>query len=315
MAKSLISLGANLDHREATMVEVAARLQRISRDHRAVFSRVYESIAIGGPSGQGGFLNAVALIDTDQDAHEILHTLKQWEIDLGRTRNIRWGPRTIDLDLLLHGQVVCHTSELTLPHPRMTFRRFVLEPCCDVAPEMVHPIAGVCLEDLLRQINAEFNEVAVLGGAPEDRETLLQGVCERLVAHGIELEILAGEKPPCAENRTEASGDHKGSKNQKDDLLRWRIHTDWRHSGQLRNTPHKISQPPKLLIALMEPSQIDRLYSASSDTFGGPQLVIDNSSSKEAAADDVAAAILAISHLPVPSKRSLTEGSERQHKG
>ncbi|MDG2206744.1 MAG: 2-amino-4-hydroxy-6-hydroxymethyldihydropteridine diphosphokinase [Pirellulales bacterium] len=315
MAKSLISLGANLDHRVATMVEVADRLHRISRDHRAVFSRVYESIAIGGPSGQGGFLNAVALIDTDQDAYEILDTLKQWEIELGRTRNIRWAPRTIDLDLLLHDQVVCHTSELTLPHPRMTFRRFVLHPCCDVAPEMVHPIAGVCLEDLLRQLNAEFNDVAVLGGAPEDREKLLKGVCERLVTHGIDLEILAGDIPLCSENMTEAHSDHKGSKNQKGDLPRWRISTDTKHPGQLLNTPHKISQTPKLLIALMEPSQIEKLHSESSDTFAGPQLVIDNSSSTEAAADDVAAAILAISHLPVPSKRSLSEGSERQHEG
>ena len=283
------------------MAEVADRLHRIACDHQVVFSRVYESPAIGGPSGQGEFLNAVALIDTDQDAHEILHSIKQWEIDLGRTRDIRWGPRTIDLDLLLHDQVVCHTSELTLPHPRMTFRRFVLEPCCDVAPKIIHPIAGVCLADLLRQINAELNNVAVCGGPPEYWEKLLPSVCDRLVAYGVDLEILAGN--------------YQGSKNKEDDSLRWRISTNWKHPRQLLTPPHKISQPPKLLIALMKPSEIEKIHSKSRKIFPGPHLVIDNSSSTEAAADDVAAAILAISHLPVASKRSLSEGIERQHKG
>jgi len=301
MAKSLISLGANLDHREATMAEVADRLHRIACDHQVVVSRVYESLAIGGPSGQGKFLNAVALIDTDQDAHAILHSLKQWEIDLGRTRDIRWGPRTIDLDLLLHDQVVCQTSELTLPHPRMTFRRFVLEPCCDVAPEIIHPIAGVCLEDLLRQLNGEVNNIAVCGGTPEYWEKLLQAVCDRLVAYGIDLEILAGN--------------YQDSKNRKDDLLRWNISTNWKHPGQLLKNPHKLSQPPKLLITLMEPSEIEKIHSRSSKVFPGPHWVIDTRSSTEAAADDVAAAILAISHLPIPSKQSLSEGSERLHKG
>ena len=187
MAKSLISLGANLDRPEVAMVEAARRLKRFSARCSARFSRVYESIAVGGPPDQGIFLNAVALIETDQEVLDLLRTLHQWESELGRTRDVRWGPRNIDLDLLLYEDFVCNSAELTLPHPRMTFRRFVLQPSCDIAAQMVHPIIKKPIGQLLEQLNGEHNFAAVLGGSQEDRASLMAGVQAKLIEQGIEI--------------------------------------------------------------------------------------------------------------------------------
>ena len=98
---------------------------------------------IGGPAGQEPFLNAAALLETSLPPAELLARLQRIELHLGRTRETRWAARTLDLDLLLYDNLVLNTPYLTLPHPRMAFRRFVLEPAAEVAPEMAHPrLAG-----------------------------------------------------------------------------------------------------------------------------------------------------------------------------
>ena len=104
-------------------------------------SRFHETRPVGGPAHQGAFLNGACLIETDLPPSDLLGALFAVENTLARRREERWGPRTIDLDLLLYDDIVVESPELTLPHPRMATRRFVLEPCAEIAGELPYPTA------------------------------------------------------------------------------------------------------------------------------------------------------------------------------
>jgi 2-amino-4-hydroxy-6-hydroxymethyldihydropteridine diphosphokinase len=98
-------------------------------------SQVFETDPVGGPDNQGPYLNMVAVIDTDLDPYAMLRRLLQIEAEAHRVRIERWGPRTLDLDLLFYDDVTINSEELIVPHPRFAERRFVLEPLSEVAPE------------------------------------------------------------------------------------------------------------------------------------------------------------------------------------
>ena len=98
-------------------------------------SSIYQTRPIGGPEGQDPYLNAVCVLDTDHTAEMLLDVLQGIETKWGRTRQDRWGPRVLDLDVVLFGSEEIHTSRLDVPHPRMLERRFVLEPLVEVWPD------------------------------------------------------------------------------------------------------------------------------------------------------------------------------------
>src|SRR5262249_50809739 len=105
-------------------------------------------------------------------ATELHQRLAEIELELGRRREQHWGPRMIDLDLLLYDDLVLDTPTLTVPHPRMAFRRFVLEPAADVAPDMSHPTIGWSIRELLDHLNLAKPYVALMG-VPGSGKTLL----------------------------------------------------------------------------------------------------------------------------------------------
>jgi 2-amino-4-hydroxy-6-hydroxymethyldihydropteridine diphosphokinase len=148
-------------------------------------SRYRDTRPIGGPSGQGVFLNGACLLETDLAPHDVLAMLSAVENTLHRERVERWGPRTVDLDLLLYDDVVLTTESLTLPHPRMATRRFVLEPCVEISPDLVHPLAACTLERLLESISSPYPHVAVIGvpgaAAPEVAAAIAHATLARLV--------------------------------------------------------------------------------------------------------------------------------------
>lgn len=133
-----LALGSNLGDRRAQLRQAVDRLpcEEPGAGLRVTgVSGVYETDPVGGPDDQGPYLNLVAEVETTFDPFQLLERCLAVEQAGGRERSIRWGPRTIDVDVLLYGDVRIESPELTLPHPRMWERRFVLEPLADLAPE------------------------------------------------------------------------------------------------------------------------------------------------------------------------------------
>lgn len=145
-----IGLGSNLasefGDREANLREAVRRLGELSKV-KAV-SRFYDTEPVGYLD-QPRFLNAAVVLETELEPVELMRALLGIEQEMGRERVIAKGPRVIDLDLLLYGEHVMSTAELTLPHPEMQERRFVLEPLNEVAADWVHPVLGVTVGELL----------------------------------------------------------------------------------------------------------------------------------------------------------------------
>jgi 2-amino-4-hydroxy-6-hydroxymethyldihydropteridine diphosphokinase len=108
------------------------------------------------------FVNGVILLTTDLSAEGLLSRLLEIEKNMGRERTVKWGPRVIDLDLLLYDATIINAPFLTLPHPFLVKRKFVLEPLAEIAPETVHPILGRTMEQLNRELSGEGQAVIPL---------------------------------------------------------------------------------------------------------------------------------------------------------
>lgn len=129
--RAIIALGTNLGDRAGHLRFAVERFgESLVRQ-----SQVFETDPIGGPENQGAYLNMVAEIETELDPYALLRWLHRIEADAGRVRNVHWGPRTLDLDLLFFDDVVIEGGNLAVPHPRYAERRFVLAPLSEVAPE------------------------------------------------------------------------------------------------------------------------------------------------------------------------------------
>jgi 2-amino-4-hydroxy-6-hydroxymethyldihydropteridine diphosphokinase len=138
MTRAFISLGSNLGDRKKNILKAVEELGQVSGIQVRRMSRLYETEPVG-KTDQPKFLNAVVEIESELSAEALLDRMLGVETLLGRVRKERWGPRTIDLDLLLFGDARIDTPRLTVPHPRMTERRFVLEPLAELEPDRVLP--------------------------------------------------------------------------------------------------------------------------------------------------------------------------------
>ncbi len=147
--QAYVALGSNLGDPERQLGVAFAALGGLGGTRLLARSRLYSTSPQGGPPGQPDYLNAVARLETRLDPRGLLRRLQAIEQRAGRQRTERWGPRTLDLDLLLHGDLLLDTPELTLPHPRMAERAFVLVPLAEVAPEGLWVPGAGALRDLL----------------------------------------------------------------------------------------------------------------------------------------------------------------------
>jgi 2-amino-4-hydroxy-6-hydroxymethyldihydropteridine diphosphokinase len=149
-----IAMGSNLDSeggrdRRGNLLEAVERVRGLGEV--VAVSSFYDTAPVGYVE-QPRFLNGALLLKTELEPVELLRELLAIERGMGRVRGVDKGPRVIDLDLLLYGQAVLETAELTLPHPEMAERRFVLEPLAEIAPRMVHPVLGLTVGEMLAKV-------------------------------------------------------------------------------------------------------------------------------------------------------------------
>ena len=165
----LIALGGNLQISEQVFKDALGQLQLLGCSD-VEMSRAIKTRPVGADAGQE-FLNAAAVLHTDQGPDELLRSLHMIEAMFHRVRTRHWGPRTLDLDLILYGDRISNVPQLVVPHPAMWYRRFVLEPAIEVAADMVHPtlndsIAGLYNRLVRRPLRLE---ICGLGSAADNR--------------------------------------------------------------------------------------------------------------------------------------------------
>jgi GTP cyclohydrolase-4 len=146
-----LAFGANLGDRESQLLEALRHIRAQASIEKV--SGCYETKPVGYMQ-QPDFLNMACLILTEIAAPELLRFLKQIEKQMGRQTTFRNAPRPIDIDILFYNNLILESPELTIPHPRMSERAFVLVPLAEIAPEAVHPVLHLTVSEMLRQVDA-----------------------------------------------------------------------------------------------------------------------------------------------------------------
>ena len=154
MAHAYIGFGSNIDDRFNYIAQALRLLLEADSVSLIQISSLYETEPVGYEE-QGWFLNGVVAVETDLSVHQLLALLKGIEQLVGRQHRARWGPREVDLDLLIYDQCCINTSNLIVPHPEMHRRSFVLVPFAEIAPDVLHPIFQQNIRTLLSNLNDE----------------------------------------------------------------------------------------------------------------------------------------------------------------
>jgi 2-amino-4-hydroxy-6-hydroxymethyldihydropteridine diphosphokinase len=156
-----IGLGSNIGDRELKLLLAVAELGKLPGSRVTALSPFYETEPVGGVA-QDNFYNAVARIATTLSPPALLDELQRIEVEVfHRKKSVHWGPRSMDLDILLYGDQVLHDDRLTIPHPHLATRRFVLQPLADIAPSLIHPFLGKSIPELLAALTGTEKVVRI----------------------------------------------------------------------------------------------------------------------------------------------------------
>lgn len=168
MPRCLIALGGNLGNVAETFAAARSALQQRPEIDITGASRLFRTLPVGAAAG-GEFLNAALELHTGLAPLELLDELQRVEFALGRKRPYHWSPRTLDLDLILYGEEVIDDPRLQVPHPAAWYRRFVLDPLCDIAGDARHPLKQTTIASLRERLTPRPMAVGLIGGDREER--------------------------------------------------------------------------------------------------------------------------------------------------
>ena len=153
--EAYIALGSNLGNRELNLLRAVAEVGRVPDCRVTALSSFYETSPVGNVN-QDSFYNAVLKISTVLGARSLLtHLLRIENETFKRVRTVQQGPRRMDLDLLLYGDRAINEKDLIVPHPRLAERRFVLQPLCEIAPDLLHPLTGKSMREILASLKSD----------------------------------------------------------------------------------------------------------------------------------------------------------------
>lgn len=152
MTQAAIALGSNQGESLSILENALLKLTQTPKIKIISRSSWYSTVAVGPP--QPDYLNGCIILNVDLSPYALLETLLEVEQQFGRIRRQKWGPRTLDLDLLLYGDLILKTSKLQIPHPRMKERAFVLIPLAEIASDWIDPITGLSIADLLKAVDS-----------------------------------------------------------------------------------------------------------------------------------------------------------------
>ena len=150
MTKAIISIGSNLGDRLHYLELAFTQIEKLTQTQIIARSSIYETAAIGGPE-QDAYLNAIVLVETGLEPLDLLTALQDIEMAAMRTRDVKWGPRTLDLDIVDYENFNSNTYELQIPHPRAKERRFVLEPLAEIDSDW--NLSGQKVSNLLKNVS------------------------------------------------------------------------------------------------------------------------------------------------------------------
>jgi 2-amino-4-hydroxy-6-hydroxymethyldihydropteridine diphosphokinase len=192
MATALLGLGSNLGNREETLRSALTAIDALPDVRVRRASELYKTRPLGGPAGQDEFFNAAATIETKTPPLQLLDEMQDIETRHGRTpASERWAARPLDIDLLIYDDEVMEMPMLTLPHPRMTYRRFVLQPAVEIAPRTLHPVIGWPIERLLLHLNSASDRVAIVSPSAKYRQFFADFIAKKFNARPAERSTFA----------------------------------------------------------------------------------------------------------------------------
>jgi len=150
-----LGLGSNIGNREKNLWNAYDKIANIEGNCTYKFSKFYETAPVGGPP-QPFYLNAALGIKTLIHPHSLLALLQHIETSMGRIRMKKWGPRSIDIDILLYGNKIINNHQLKIPHPLMHTRMFVLKPLAEIAPDVIHPVFNKTILQLSLELQSSL---------------------------------------------------------------------------------------------------------------------------------------------------------------
>ena len=273
-----VAFGSNLGDKTKNFSRVLECFSALAGCSITKYSQLFETVpVVNDESEQPGYLNACIWLKTDQPCRDFFESISSIELNLGRQRHTKWAPRTVDLDLLIFGDELIWEPGICIPHPRMSFRQFVLQPLLQISPALVHPFAQVSIEHLVHQLVQNDNHVFIrCDEAEKNADRVAQYLEDRQCDYQVVSPTQINLFQPTPSNQSE----------------KWEL-TFSSHD----NTQDLPESRPKLVIDVFDELNTEKLRAAKGVAYRGPQLLLDNGPVSGTLPNELLAAIAAMNPI------------------